>query len=117
MPLLFFAEILHNNILVPANYSISSPFWVLDEDGTMSEEDRLLQKEYIDCLKKDRSEVFILKPNQVKNFKLPLIDSADECGEIDYPILEKGKSYKVSVKLRLDSNIIPKKKYGKNKPS
>lgn len=109
MPLSFFTEISHEDILVTNNYSFSSPFWMLDENGKMSEEDSLLQNQYFDCINRDTSQIIILKPNQVKSLKLSLIDSVDECGRINYPLLKKGVLYKTSIKLRIDSNLIPQR--------
>ena len=42
-------------------------------------------------------------------FNIKLLNSLNENGGKDYPVLEKGKPYKVTLKMNLDSNLIEKK--------
>lgn len=106
-------EILKNNKKTKAIYSISDPFWMLDEDGKMSKEDSILQAKYFDCINKDRSILIEIPAKKSVNFSTLLIDSIDECGRKNYPILETKTSYKVSIKINIDSNLISKKEKNK----
>ncbi len=107
-----FVNILDNNHLVKAVYSVSDPIWLLDENGKMIYEDSLSQKKYFDCIKKDRSILLKLPAKESIDFKIPLIDSIDECGRKNYPILEKGRSYKGFLRINIDSSLIKESKLG-----
>ena len=113
LPLSLCLEITHNQIPVKTNYSVSNPFWLLDENGSLSLEDSLLQKEYFDCIYEDRSIIVKLTAKNSLKFKVPLIDSIDECGRENYPILEKGKSYEAKLIVHSDSSLISKKEMEK----
>ncbi len=106
VPLSLYLEITHNQTPVKINYSISDPLWMLDENGKMSLEDSLQQKKYFDCINKDRSIIVKLPAKKSIKFNIPLIDSVDECGRENYPILEKGNLYKAKFIVNSDSSLI-----------
>ena len=81
--------IMNNEKPIEVVYSLSDPLWLIDEYGKISTEDSISQSKYFDC-KTKYSDFFILIPAK-SNFilKRKLIDSADDCGRKNYPILEK----------------------------
>lgn len=105
----FNVNFMYENKIVQSEYPISDPLWILNEDGSLDKEDRLQQKIYFDCISKDRGRFLKLPAKETINFNIPLIDSIDECGRENYPILEKNKLYKISLKIILDSNLIGEK--------
>lgn len=95
-----------NNIKV--NLS-SGKLFILDEDGSLSQDDQVEQLEYEDCLNKNKGFTYFIASKKSVILKLPLIDSVDKCGNEYYPILEKQKSYKVKFVVNSDSSLIEKK--------
>lgn len=90
-------------------YSITDPLWLIDENGQMSKEDSISQSNYFDC-KNKYNDLFILVPAKSSFIlKSKLIDSVDDCGRENYPILQNKISYKTSLKLKLDSSLISKR--------
>ncbi|MDY3376626.1 hypothetical protein [Riemerella anatipestifer] len=100
---------MNNQNPIEVVYSLSDPLWLIDENGKMSIEDSTSQSKYFDC-KTKYSELFIIIPAK-SNFvlKRKLIDSIDDCGIKNYPILKKNMLFKTSLKLNSDSSLISKK--------
>lgn len=88
----------------------SAPFFIIDEQGNLSEEDQKLEDNYFDCMGKDYSELLYLSANSTKNFNLKIIDSVYQCGIESYPILKKNSNYKLRYIVNQDSTKIPLKK-------
>ncbi|MCE3024027.1 hypothetical protein LW131_04230, partial [Riemerella anatipestifer] len=90
---------MNNQNPIEVVYSLSDPLWLIDENGKMSIEDSTSQSKYFDC-KTKYSELFIIIPAK-SNFvlKRKLIDSIDDCGIKNYPILKKNMLFKTSLKL------------------
>lgn len=88
----------------------SAPFFIIDEQGNLSEEDQKLEDDYFDCMGKDYSELLYLPANSTKNLSLKIIDSVYQCGIESYPILKKDSNYKLRYIVNQDSTKIPLKK-------
>lgn len=78
----------------------SSPWVMLDEEGNPTH--GLSEEKYF-----KGGELYLFLPSKEKvTFKANVIDSIDEFGGSDYPILEKNTSYKAILNLKLDSSVI-----------
>lgn len=94
-----------DNNVTPVNVEISSdPLYILNEDGTYNDDDikemekyRNLSAQNIVKLVPARSSVF---------FNMKLLDTLNEHGGKEYPFLEKDKSYKITLKMDLDSTLM-----------
>lgn len=101
----FYVHIYNGKGVTESVSSISDPLFVIpDENGFIDEESFVTEQKYFECVNKDRSVSFILPPKDKILIKQKLIDSIDECGRSNYPILDKNLEYKLSLKISLDSS-------------
>lgn len=82
---------------VVISQDFTAPFFMLDEEGNLSTEDSILQASYIDCIKKNRDWVLVVPAKKMIEFRMPLIDTIDYCGRLNYPVLNRGVEYKASI--------------------
>lgn len=95
-------EILKKNKPIDVVFS-SDPLYILDEDGNSQNNLYTNEKDFNDDL------LLLVPSKETVTLKIAVIDSIDEYGAKNYPILENKISYKTSLKLKLDSNLISKK--------
>lgn len=96
-------EILKKNKPVDVVFS-SDPLYILNEDGNSENNLYTKEKDFND------DDLLLLVPSkETVTLKIAVIDSIDDYGAKNYPILENKTSYKTSLKLKLDSSLISKK--------
>lgn len=96
-------EILNRNKPVDVVFS-SDPLYILDEDGNSENNLYTKEKDF-----NDDDLLLLVPPKETVTLKIAVIDSIDEYGAKNYPILENKTSYKTSLKLKLDSSLISKR--------
>lgn len=106
---------LDNNI-EPVKVEITSdPLYILNEDGTYNNDDIKEMNKYQKL--SSQNLIKLIPKKSTVFFNMKLIDTLNERGAKEYPILEKDKSYKLTLKMDIDSGLIEKKElvYLKNK--
>lgn len=97
-----------NNDNKPVKVEVpSGPLYILNEDGTYNDYDIEEMKRY---QKNSRQNLIKIVPAKSSVFfTMKLIDTLTENDIKEYPILEKDKSYKLTLKVDADSNLITKR--------
>lgn len=92
----------------PVKIELSSdPLYILNEDGTYDDDDIKEMNKFRKLAMQNLIKVVPAKSSVF--FKMKLIDTVNERGGKEYPVLEKGKSYKLTLKMDIDSNLIREK--------
>ena len=97
---------------VKSDFTIIDAFIIPDEETGINKMDSLEMAKYFDC---SESLIKIIPSKSYVILKFLLIDHANRCGSAYFPVIEKDKSYKLTLKMNMDSNLIEKKEFEKIK--
>jgi len=92
----------------PVEVKISSdPLYILNEDGTLDEDDQHKMKKYSEA--SNIRMVKIVPAGKSIIFSMKLIDTLNEAGGKEYPVLANNKSYTLTLQINMDSSSVERK--------